>query len=322
MTPSRKRRSPGTQPQTREKPQRVKQTSVMSRRILAIVNPASGRANTMPLVRRIGRIVETRGACFNWTSTAGAGHATTLASQLDAEVDALLIVGGDGTVSEVVNGLVGKNIPCAILPTGTENLLARALETPRNVDRIAETLLYGQPFSFDMGEINGRRFLAVAGIGFDAECVLRMEKIRSGHITHLDHFWPIWRTFWSHRFPTLHVEADGADVFEDRGFVLIGNVRRYSAGFHVHANARYDDGLLDVCAFPCSSRWELTKHAWRVLRRWHIGRSGVVYGQYRHIRITSPDSVPIEADGESAGMLPAECTVLPGAAKFLRLHPE
>jgi YegS/Rv2252/BmrU family lipid kinase len=240
-----------------------------------------------------------------------------LASQLDSEVDALLIVGGDGTVNEVFSGLAGKSVPCVILPTGLENLLARALNMPSDAGRVAETLLHGQPFHLDVGEINGRRFLAVAGIGFDAECVLRMEQIRSGHVGHLSYFWPIWRTFWTHRFPALRVEVDGACLFEDRGLVLIGNVRRYSVGFHVHVNARYDDGFLDVCAFPCSTRRAFVKHAWRVFRRWHIGRGGVVYRQCRRIRITSPDTVPIEADGEFAGTLPAECTILPRAAQFL-----
>lgn len=290
----------------------------MSRRIVTIVNPISGRASTIPLVRQIGKIVNTCGCSFEWTATTDPGHATALASQLDREVDALLIVGGDGTVSEVVNGLAGKNIPCVVLPTGLENLLARALNMPSDARRIAQTLLHGQPFHLDIGQINGRRFLAVAGIGFDAECVLRMKQIRSGHISHLSYFWPICRTFWTHRFPTLQVEADGSPVFEGRGLVLIGNVQRYSAGFYVHANARYDDGLLDVCAFPCSTRWELTKHTWRVFRRWHIGRGGVAYRQCRHIRITSPDTVPIEADGEFAGTLPAECTIVPRAARFLQ----
>ncbi len=290
----------------------------MSRRIAAIVNPISGRASAIPLVRQIGRTVSDHGGHFEWTATTEPGHATMLASRLDSEVDALLIVGGDGTVSEVVSGLAGKNIPCVILPTGLENLLARALNMPCDADRAAETLLHGRPFHIDVGQINGRRFLAIAGIGFDAECVLRMKQIRSGHVSHLSYFWPIWRTYWTHRFPTLQVEIDGSPVFEERGLVLIGNVRRYSLGLHIHANARYDDGLLDVCAFPCSARRTLVKHTWRVFRRWHIGRGGVVYRHCRHIRITSPDTVPIEADGEFAGALPAECTILPRAAQFLR----
>jgi len=295
---------------------------MMSRQIAAIVNPVSGRTNTIPLVRKIADIVKASGNSFDWTATTESGHATQLASQLDADVDALLIVGGDGTVNEVVNGLADRRIPCAILRTGTENLLARALDMPKCTDLVARTLLRGRTCSLDAGEINGRRFLAVAGAGFDAECVARLEKIRSGHINHLHYAWPILQTFCAHRFPLLEVEADGSRIFNERGFVLIGNVRRYGGGFYIHANARYDDGLLDICALPCSTRRALTRHAWRIYRHWHIGRGGVVYRQCRHIRITSPDTVAVEMDGEYAGTLPIECRVLPNAVQFLRSDKE
>jgi len=294
----------------------------MSRQIAAIVNPVSGRTNMIPLVRDIGSIIRANGDSFEWTATAESGHAIQLASQLDADVDALLIVGGDGTVNEVVNGLADRKIPCAILRTGTENLLARALDMPECIDQVVQTLLRGRISSLDAGEINGRRFLAVAGAGFDAECVARMEKIRSGHITHLHYVWPILHTFCAHRFPLLQVEADGHQIFDDRGLVFIGNVRRYGGGFHIYANARYDDGLLDVCALPCTTRRALTKHVWRIFRHWHIGRGGAVYRQCRDIRIVSPDTVPVQVDGEYAGTLPIECRVLPNAVQFLRLDKQ
>ncbi|MGD2111425.1 MAG: diacylglycerol kinase family lipid kinase [Phycisphaerae bacterium] len=291
----------------------------MSRRIAAIVNPVSGRTNTIPIVRQLATTVEAAGARFDWTATLEPGHATKLASALGPDVDALLIAGGDGTLNEVINGLDGRDLPCALLPTGTENLVARALGLSREIGAVARTLLGGKPRPFDVGIINGRRFLAVAGVGFDAECVLRMEEIRSGNINLLHYLGPIWRTFCTHRFPILHVEADGSPVFEGRGLVLIGNVRRYGGGFLIHANARHDDGLLDVCAFPCSTRWELIKHAMRVVRRWHIGRAGVVYRQCQHMKITSPDTVAVEVDGEFAGTLPLESRVLPNGIQFLQL---
>ncbi len=290
----------------------------MPRRILAIVNPISGRHHTDPLIREVARLVERGGGRFDAVKTTHAGHATSLAAKLDPGVDAVLTVGGDGTVGEVAGGLCGSGVPMLILGTGTENLLARELRMPLVPDRVARILLHGVPFPFDVGTINGRRFLSIVGVGFDADCVLRLAAVRKGHITHMTYFWPIWRTFWSHRFPRLCVEVDGACVFDDRGLVLIGGTGRYSRGLRILARARYDDGMLDVCVLPCTTRTKLATHAYRISRRRHIGRGGVIYRQCRRVRVTSPDTVPVQIDGDVGGFLPLDATITPGAISFLR----
>lgn len=211
-------------------------------------------------------------------------------------------------------------MPMLILRTGTENLLARELGMPTDPEQVTDTLLRGEPYAADVGVINGQRFLAVAGIGFDAECVVRMNPTRRGHITHGDYFWPIWRTFWEYQYPVLRVEVDGARIFEGRGFVLIGNIARYSAGLRMLIKARNDDGLLDVGVFPCASRRAMFGHACRAFMRRHVGRGGMLYRQCRRTRISSDEAVPIEVDGELGGYLPAECSVQSGAITFLRMR--
>ena len=289
------------------------------RRFAAIVNPISGRRNMLPRVRTIARAVERRGGRLEVLVTNGPRHATELASRLGSHVGAVLIVGGDGTVGEVLNGLGDSRIPMVVYRTGTENLLARELGMPSDPDEITATLVHGNEFASDVGVIGGRRFLAVAGIGFDAECVVRMNRARRGHITHGDYFWPIWRTYWAYQYPRLLVEADGATVFEGHGFALIGNIARYSAGLRILLRARIDDGLLDLGVFPCGSRLRMLGHAGRAFLRRHVGRWGMIYRQCRTVRISSNEQVPIEVDGELGGVLPAECSVQPGAVRFLRL---
>lgn len=290
----------------------------MRRRIAAIVNPVSGRHSMVRTVGKIGGEIKRAGGRFDVRTTMGLGHATVLASELAREVDALLIVGGDGTVCEVVNGLIDHPVPIAILRTGTENLLACEIDMPTEPRGLAHRLLHGTTHALDVGVVNGRRFLAVAGAGFDAECVLRMSRLRRGHITHADYFWPIWRSFWAYRFETLSIEVDGTEVFSDRGFAILGVIGRYSLGMRILDRARFDDGLLDLCIFPCRSRRELVAHAVRVFSGRHNRGSHTLYHQGRRIRITSPSHVPLQADGDAAGELPAECSILPNAVPFLR----
>ena len=92
----------------------------------------------------------------------------------------------------------------------------------------------------------------------------------------------------------------------------------HSAGLRILEHATYDDGALDVCIFPCTSRRGIVAHAARAYCGRHIGRGGVIYCHARRVRISSQDDVPVELDGESAGVLPISCTVLPAAATFLR----
>lgn len=272
----------------------------------------------LPEVQQIGRFLENAGGTIDCCVTSGAGHATEIAAQLTGDIDAVLVAGGDGTVCEVINGLIGKSIPIVILGTGTENLFARELGMPLNPAQVAATLLNGQVFDCDVGIANDQYFLAVAGVGFDAECVMRLARRRQGHITHGDYFWPIWRTFWAHKFPALRVMADNDCVFEGRGAVLIGLIGHYAAGLGVFPKASLDDGLLDLCVLGCASRTELLGHAWRIFLKRHTRHTDVVYCQCHTIEIQSPDSVPIEIDGEVGGHLPLRCSVLPGAARFLR----
>jgi len=289
----------------------------MSKQIAAIVNPVSGRRDLTLAIRKIGRIVTEAGASFTMHRTAGPGDATNLASQCRQMADAVLVVGGDGTVCEVVNGLMPQEVPVLIYRSGTENLLARELNMPTAPGEVAQTLLKGRPIPYDVGVFNDRRFLVVAGIGFDAECVYRMTRRRTGHITHLDYFWPIWRTFWAHRFPNLRVELDGSPAYEGRGFVILGILPRYSVGMRILADAAYDDGWLDVCIFPCANRIRLIGHAARSLARRHTHRGDVIYRRARHVCVTSSERVHVETDGEHAGFLPAEFGVLTRAARFL-----
>jgi YegS/Rv2252/BmrU family lipid kinase len=295
----------------------TKQQETNRSRFVAIVNPASGRRDMVPVVERVGRRLFECGARLEILLTACAGDATRIAEQASQSADAVLVVGGDGTVCEVVNGLIDTSIPIVVLRTGTENLIARELDMPRSPQTVADTLLKGRSVPCDVCEANGRRFLAVVGVGFDAECVQRMVQVRRGHITRMDYFWPIWRTFWGHRFPALQVYAGDELVFDGRGFALCGGFPRYSVGLRPLARAKYDDGLLDVCVFPCSSKLELVGHAAGLFCGTHLDRGGTIYRQATRIRIESPERVATEVDGEVGDVLPLDCRILKNAAAFL-----
>ncbi len=270
-----------------------------------IVNPASGRGRVAAALQEALERLSSAGheGCIH--TTTGVGDATAIARGLPAAA-AVVAVGGDGTVREVAEGLLGRGIPLAILPAGTENLVAKQLQIDASPVRLVGMLLNPEIREIDVGLVGQRVFLVVVGVGFDAEVVRSLTQRRQGHITHLDYFVPVWRSFWSHRFPRLRVMADGRAVFDEEGLVFVGNMPRYGLGLRILKNAVADDGLLDICIFKCRSRLKLLSHAFRAARGRHLASSDVLYLRAREVRVSSDAPVPFEVDGDDGGDLPAD----------------
>ena len=259
-------------------------------------------------------------------TTAAAAAAGRIAADVtrDARSDGLdrpvIAVGGDGTIREVADGLAGSTVPMIVWPTGTENLLAKSFGFRADPELTLACITAGRTITMDVGVANGQSFLTVAGAGFDAEVVHRLVRLRSGYITHLTYAGPLWRTFWEHRFPFCRVFSEGKLLWAGRGMVFVGNLARYSLGLRVVRDARHDDGLLDLCVFPCRGRLGLIAHSLRTVVRKHVEHGGVRYARLRHVRVESDSTVPVELDGEAAGCLPIEVTVRPAAIR-LRVPP-
>jgi diacylglycerol kinase family enzyme len=230
-------------------------------------------------------------------------------------------MGGDGTVREVIDGLLDTGVPMVVWPTGTENLVAKAFGFRRNPKSILKALTDGIVRPIDVGVANGKPFLILTGVGFDAEVVHRLARARQGHITHLTYGGPIWRTFWEHRFPAVRVLADGQPYWEGRGLVFVGNIARYSLGLRVIRDAVPDDGLLDLCIFPCRHHIDLLAHSFRTLAGVQIEYGGVKYRRCQRIRVEASESVPVEIDGDNGGYLPINIHVRP-AAVLVKVPPE
>jgi diacylglycerol kinase (ATP) len=283
-----------------------------------IVNPVSGSREPGDLVVEATRRLRELGYQPDVFLAQPDEDVGRFAAGLDRKrVAAVVVFGGDGTVSRVAGGLLDDPIPIILLPTGTENLLARELGYRLDVELLCQILQAGRECRMDVGEVNGRRFLIVTGVGFDAHVVHRLDAQRQGHITHLSYFWPIWQTFWQYRFPPVRVTVDGRQVHDGPGLAFVGNIDRYALGLHILAHADWTDGKLDVCVFPCSSHGQLLWHSFMTAVQYHVQLPDVVYVQGRDVLVESPEEVLVEIDGDPAGKLPARYGIIQGGARFL-----
>jgi len=129
---------------------------------------------------------------------------------------------------------------------------------------------------------------------------------------------PAVKAMTEYRFPVLEVVVDGKKVFKKAPAVaLVGNIREYGTGFAILPQARPDDQLLDVCVMPVSSRRDLIKLFLSAAAGEHVNQEGVIYVKGRKVRIESTTPVPVQVDGEAAGMTPVEIDLLPCRIPFI-----
>ncbi len=283
-----------------------------------IVNPRAGGAGVAARLGVARRLLSHAGVEATVLHTAAPGHATELARAVRGPSEVVVAVGGDGTIRETATGLAGSEVPMAVMPAGTENLFAKQFGFSARPASLVDTLLNRTECVMDIGMAGDQPFLVIAGIGFDAEVVERVSRMRSGHITRLDYFWPIWRTTWGHGWPHLSVALDDVPFFEGQAMAFVANMPRYAANINPCPDAQWDDGLLDVSIMPCRNPMQLTVHAILTVLR---ANRGALRAQGRKVTISSPDAPPMQADGDPSGSVPVDFTIRPHALRVLMPCP-
>jgi YegS/Rv2252/BmrU family lipid kinase len=265
--------------------------------------------------------------------TKAAGHATQLAQQAAAAGHAVVMAaGGDGTLGEVANGLVGTETAMAPLPVGTSNSFARELLMPRpnllekhKLLKAAEALLAGKIQQMDMGrqedeEGHGRHWLLWAGTGVDGYLVDQVEPRPrwSKRMGRLGYF--LQSLAAAPRVPRMHakVEVDGAIYEDDFVLVLISNCRLYAGGqIRLSPDARLDDGQVEVWMFRGEGLANTVQYLLEAKLERHHDDPNVTRVNGRTITIHADPTMPCQTDGDKAGYTPLRCTVIPRALRLL-----
>ncbi|HUS46622.1 MAG TPA: diacylglycerol kinase family protein [Phycisphaerae bacterium] len=287
------------------------------RTVHLIVNPRSGYGGQRQLLADLSVALRDADLQVVEYTTRAPQDATRYARTINTPNTAVMVLGGDGTVHEVAGGLAGTDVPILPCPAGTENLLAKELRIPGDPHQMVRVLRTGRVVDCDVGVINGQNFLLIIGIGFDGEVVRRLAAVRTGHISHLSYFWPLWRTFWEHDFPRMRITVEQETVFDDFGLAFVGNISRYAVGLRICRDARYDDGLLDLVVFSCREQTALMLHAAWTLLRLHPLRGDVIYRRVRSVRIETDGPVPSQVDGDAGPNTPLDISVAPWRVKLL-----
>jgi diacylglycerol kinase (ATP) len=194
------------------------------------------------------RVLDRRGQLNPiWCEVSRSKDAPTAVGQaLKQRAELVFVWGGDGMVQRCVDVVAGSQAALAIVPAGTANLLASNLGIPKDVEAAVDIGLTGQTTRLDLGRLNGERFSAMAGAGFDARVIRDANATMKRRLGRMAYMWAVSRNLHMRPFHA-EIEVDGSPWFTgDASCVLFGNVGRFFGGISAFDDARPDDGVLDL----------------------------------------------------------------------------
>ncbi len=274
----------------------------------AIINPTAGGGRGARIWPRVRPVFQEAGWDLTESTSERRGHAIELAATSSADV--VIAVGGDGTANEVVNGLLGSRRRAAfgVVPIGTGSDFARALGLPRDPVAAAGALVGARPRPVDVGEVNGRYFLTIAGAGFDGEVARQVNawpKVLGGTAMYV---LGILKMLITYSPVDVEIVLDGSVERERLFLIAVGNTAWNAGGMWTVPAARPDDGIFDVVIAGPLTRLEMLAVLPKVYSGRHLEHPKVRQARAREVRVTGATPLAIQADGESVGRLPATFT--------------
>ncbi|GAB5401829.1 MAG: diacylglycerol kinase family protein [Aureliella sp.] len=294
--------------------------------VLIAANPKSGTASSAERVQQLKSKLD--GLGLPAEIIGDLGYLQQRASQLatDGKLRCVVSAGGDGTVSAVAN-LLDRETPILVFPLGTENLLAKHYGLTTDIEKTAECIVANRQTTMDVGLANGKLFLVMLSVGFDALVVQHMTAIRRGHINRWSYARPIIGAMSQYKFPKLNFRVDGvAPTGVDTpqsgpAWLFVFNVPRYAANLQFCPQADPSDGRLDLCTF---ARRGLMSGLGYFSQLW-LGRHQSLAGfQHRRIERIEIDAagdgepeIPYQIDGDFGGVLPLNIQIAPSRLRLI-----
>jgi YegS/Rv2252/BmrU family lipid kinase len=282
------------------------------RSAVIVYNPAAGRFPVKPFIGSAVEELESAGWRVDAAETQSGAHTVELARQAAAEKkDAVFAVGGDGTIGNVVNGLIGSETALGVLPAGTANVWSIELglspfawTRPWVLRKNASLLASAPSCSIDVGMCNEYSFMMWAGIGLDALAIHAMEpRIRLEKFFNAPEY--AARTIWqAAQWNGIHLRlwADGQEVEGHFILAVATNIRHYLGGHSkLSPDACLDDGLLDIWLFSGSNLGDALRHAYDMWRGSHFTSDMARQITFKTLRIEAESPYWIQTDGEPRG---------------------
>jgi YegS/Rv2252/BmrU family lipid kinase len=284
--------------------------------LVLLVNPSSGGGRALKLLPRVESVLDARRHPFRVQRTKSLDHGIANALRAIEGGEVPVVISGDGMIGAIGGAMAGEETPLGIIPGGRGNDLARVLGIPTEPEAAIEVVLAGQSRAIDVGEVNGRRFLGIASVGFDSDANRRANESRllRGNLVYA---YAALRTLvgWKSARFTL---AIGGERTRIEGYsVVVANNKAYGGGMYIAPDAELDDGEFDVVTIGQVGKLRFLGNLPKVFKGTHVRNDEVNVIRTSRLGLSASRPFAVYADGEHLTDLPADLRVIPRALRVL-----
>ncbi|MFA5375363.1 MAG: diacylglycerol kinase family protein [Dehalococcoidia bacterium] len=298
-------------------------------RTKVIVNPAARGGKTARQWPFISELLKQNDITFDHAFTEGPGHGIVLAKEaVNADYEVVVAVGGDGTVNEVVNGIIDKDgkgrATLGIICTGTGRDCIRSLNIPYDFSKACKVLANRNCVDIDLGRAeyisDGRKdrryYINTAGLGFPAAVAERTRRLKKmgGTIPFLIAFATVFATY---KAKNIVINIDGQIRQERNLLIAVNNGRYFGGGMKIAPDADTCDGLLDIVTVRDVNKLKLLYNFPRLYKGTHVMHPRVSTYQAKTVDVQTSEKLLLQLDGEVVGEAPAGFSIIPSALRVI-----
>jgi diacylglycerol kinase (ATP) len=289
-------------------------------RYLFIINPKAGSGRGLNYINKIQEYFKDKSEEFKIELTEYKNHAQEIAREYSCRKDYhIFAIGGDGTINEVLNGVIGTNSILSIIPCGTGNDFVKTLYQDFTIDNYVSKLVEGTATYIDLAKVNNRYYLNISSVGFDAEVAYNVTKFKSikflpGSICYL---LSVLYTAFKFRPLDLEIHLDNKVINQQTFLLASSNGKCYGGGFFITPEASIFDGRLDICNIKKITLFKLLTSIGKALKGDIKHIKEVSYSKCEEVIISSSNEFTLNVDGELLRTNHADFKIIPKGIKVM-----
>lgn len=287
---------------------------------LFIINPEAGKGRSLEYIERIKNYFKNVDENYYIEVTKYPGHATELVRSYTALKDyRVYAVGGDGTLNEVLNGIVGTGSVLAVIPCGSGNDFVKSIIGEDPIEDIFISTLRGKEKYIDLGRVNDRYFINISSVGFDSEVVYSANMVKKfKYITGpTAYILGILITLFKFKFIKTTITIDGVKFDKEILLAAIANGRCYGGGVKISPKSDINDGIFDLCVVDKVSKLKIFLLFPKAIKGTHENIKQVSFYKGRNISIVSREEFVLNIDGELIKEKEVNCELIRNGIKVL-----
>ena len=291
---------------------------MIARKFLVIINPTAGKGKHLDRLEQIKSEFIKRSVSYDLYFTTEEKKADFLTNSIikDRDYTDLMIVGGDGTINEAINGVRNKQLTVSVISFGTGNDTIKHIQKNFDFNSQIRTAFNGNIKKLDVGECNGRLFLNGVGIGFDGKVVQRMAAKGKKFQGYFSYLAEVLRILLSYREREISATFNNNTINQEILLMTIAKGTTFGGGFKINPYAVNDDALLDICIIGKVPNWTRINYVLKMKDGGHRKMKAVSFYKSGKVIIDENPALVAHMDGESIGSPPFHIQILPKAVSF------